>query len=63
MSAGEKELIETALAATGGRVSGPTGAAIKLGMPASTLESKIRALGINKHQFKTCGAGMNDGLD
>jgi formate hydrogenlyase transcriptional activator len=62
MSAGERELIETALAATGGRVSGPAGAAVRLGMPASTLESKIRALRINKHQFKTCGAGRTVGL-
>lgn len=49
---GEKEIIETALAETKGRISGPSGAAVKLGMPASTLESKIRALNINKHQFK-----------
>ncbi len=49
----QKEIIEAALVETKGRVSGPTGAAAKLGMPASTLESKIRALNINKHQFKT----------
>jgi len=49
----ETELIETALAETRGRVSGPSGAAARLGMPASTLESKIRVLKINKHQFKT----------
>ncbi len=48
----EKEAIEAALTATGGRVSGPFGAAAKLGMPASTLESKIRALKINKYHFK-----------
>ncbi len=49
----EKELIEAALAQTRGRVSGPRGAAAKLGIPASTLESKIRALKIGKHRFKT----------
>ena len=49
----EKEAIETALAATGGRVSGPYGAAAQLGMPASTLESKIRSLKINKYRFKS----------
>jgi PAS domain S-box-containing protein len=49
----EKEVIEQALAAAGGRVSGPAGAAAQLGMPASTLESKIRSLGINKYRFKT----------
>ncbi|MEI9892927.1 MAG: helix-turn-helix domain-containing protein [Chthoniobacter sp.] len=49
----EKRLIEAALAEAGGRVSGPTGAAASLGMPASTLESKIRSLKINKHRFKT----------
>jgi PAS domain S-box-containing protein len=52
-SAGEeKEAIETALAATAGRVSGPAGAAAQLGMPSSTLESKIRSLKINKFRFK-----------
>jgi PAS domain S-box-containing protein len=48
----EKEVIEAALAATGGRISGPTGAAAQLGVPASTLESKIRSLKINKYRFK-----------
>ncbi|MBI4751751.1 MAG: sigma 54-interacting transcriptional regulator [Acidobacteria bacterium] len=48
----EKELIEAALAESKGRVSGPTGAAAKLGLPASTLESKIKTLKINKHRFK-----------
>ena len=47
----EKELIEAALAECKGRVSGPSGAAAKLGMPPSTLDSKIRALKIDKHQF------------
>ncbi len=47
-----KEMIEAALAESGGRVSGPLGAAAKLGMPPSTLESKIRSLKINKHRFK-----------
>ncbi len=49
----EKALIEATLAETRGRVSGPSGAAVRLGMPASTLESKIRILEINKHRFKT----------
>ena len=49
----EKEIIEAALADCGGQVSGPTGAAAKLGLPRQTLESKIIALGINKHRFKT----------
>ena len=48
----EKDLIEKALAETEGRVSGPSGAAAKLGIPASTLEYKIRLLKVNKHQFK-----------
>jgi len=52
-SAQEKERIEAVLAETGGRVSGPSGAAALLGMPASTLESKIRSLKINKFRFKT----------
>ena len=48
----EKDMIEAALAKTGGRVSGPAGAAAALEIPASTLESKIRSLGINKFRFK-----------
>src|SRR5262249_43000389 len=48
----EREMIETALAKSKGRVSGPSGAAPQLGIPASTLESKIRALKIKKGRFK-----------
>jgi formate hydrogenlyase transcriptional activator len=48
----EKEIIEAALAETRGRVSGPSGAARKLGIPSTTLESRIRSLKINKHRFK-----------
>jgi DNA-binding NtrC family response regulator len=48
----EKNLIEAALNDTRGRVSGPTGAAAKLGIPRSTLESKIRSLKINKNRFR-----------
>jgi len=48
----EKEMIEAALKDTHGRVSGPTGAAVKLGIPRSTLESKIRSLQINKNRFR-----------
>jgi formate hydrogenlyase transcriptional activator len=49
----EKEMIETALAECGGRVSGPYGAAVKLGLPVSTLESKIKSLKINKYLFRS----------
>ena len=49
----EKEIIEAALRESRGRVGGPSGAAAKLGIPGSTLESKIRSLKINKHRFKT----------
>jgi len=48
----EKDMIEAALKDTRGRVSGPTGAAVKLGIPRSTLESKIRSLKINKNRFR-----------
>jgi PAS domain S-box-containing protein len=48
----EKDMIEAALKDTRGRVSGPTGAAAKLGIPRSTLESKIRSFKINKNRFK-----------
>jgi DNA-binding NtrC family response regulator len=49
----EKAIIEDALRACGGRVFGPSGAAARLGIPRSTLESKIRALKINKSRFRT----------
>jgi len=48
----EKDMIEAALAEASGQVSGPSGAAAKLGLPPSTLESKIRSLKIRKHRFK-----------
>jgi PAS domain S-box-containing protein len=53
LAAQEKEMIEAALRESRGRVFGPSGAAAKLGMARSTLESKIRALRINKNRFKT----------
>jgi formate hydrogenlyase transcriptional activator len=48
----EKAIIEAALSETRGRVYGPSGAAAKLGIPRSTLESKIRSLKIDKNRFK-----------
>ena len=48
----ERERIKAALAQSKGKISGASGAAAKLGMPATTLESKIRALKINKYSFK-----------
>ena len=48
----EVEIIEAALAESHGRISGPSGAAAKLGIPRQTLESKIRRLGIDKHGQK-----------
>jgi formate hydrogenlyase transcriptional activator len=48
----QKVLIEEALRATEGRVFGPSGAAARLGIARSTLESKIRALRINKRRFR-----------
>ena len=52
LAAGEKALIEAALAESRGRISGPLGAAAKLGIPRQTLESKIRALRIDKLAFR-----------
>jgi transcriptional regulator with GAF, ATPase, and Fis domain len=49
----EIQIIETALRESEGRVSGPSGAAAKLGIPSSTLDSKIRSLKIDKNRFKT----------
>jgi formate hydrogenlyase transcriptional activator len=48
----EKELIESALEACRGRVSGPGGAAAKLGIPRQTLDARIASLRINKYRFK-----------
>ncbi len=50
--ANERQRIEAALAQSNGKIAGASGAAAKLGIPASTLESKIRSLRINKFQFK-----------
>jgi formate hydrogenlyase transcriptional activator len=49
----EKAMIENALRETNGVVSGPAGAATKLGIPRQTLETKIRKLRINRYSFKT----------
>jgi formate hydrogenlyase transcriptional activator len=48
----EKEMIEAALADSHGQISGTSGAAAKLGLPARTLDSKIKRLRINKYRFK-----------
>ena len=53
LEAHEKNMIEEALKASRGRVFGPAGAATKLGVPRSTLESKIKSLKINKNRFRT----------
>jgi formate hydrogenlyase transcriptional activator len=49
----EKEMIEAALAKSRGKVAGPQGAAAQLGIPASTLESRIRQLRIETRRFTT----------
>jgi transcriptional regulator with GAF, ATPase, and Fis domain len=49
----EREVIEAALEESKGRISGPLGAASRLGIPRTTLESKIKSLRINKHLFKS----------
>jgi formate hydrogenlyase transcriptional activator len=48
----EREMINAALEESQGRISGPLGAAGKLGMPRTTLESRIKSLRINKDRFK-----------
>jgi formate hydrogenlyase transcriptional activator len=55
----EKEMIEAALRESGGRVSGPSGAAAKLGIHRSTLESKIASLKIDKYRYKTASSSNN----
>jgi formate hydrogenlyase transcriptional activator len=54
----QRQMIETALADSRGRVAGPGGAAAKLGLPRTTLESKIKSLHINKNRYRSlvaCG--------
>jgi formate hydrogenlyase transcriptional activator len=53
VAAQEKEIIEAALRECRGRVFGASGAAAKLGIARTTLESKIRSLSINKNRFKS----------
>jgi PAS domain S-box-containing protein len=55
----EKAIIEAALRESGGRVSGPSGAAVKLGISGSTLDSKIRSLKIDKNRFKVTDPSKN----
>jgi len=59
LAAQQKEIIETALRESGGRVSGPAGAAARLGIPGSTLESKIKSLRINKNRFKSADSSTH----
>jgi len=59
----KKDAIEAALEESKGRVSGPFGAAARLGMPASTLESMIKALKIDKRRFKPGSASANFARD
>jgi formate hydrogenlyase transcriptional activator len=56
LAAQEKKMIEAALRESGGRVSGASGAAAKLGLHRSTLESKILSLKINKYRFRTANS-------
>jgi transcriptional regulator with GAF, ATPase, and Fis domain len=62
LAAQEKCMIEAALKESCGRVFGPTGAAAKLGIPRSTLESRIRSLKIDKNRFKTQAETRDDQL-
>jgi PAS domain S-box-containing protein len=59
LSTEEKKMIEDALSESGGRVAGPSGAAAKLGIHRSTLESKITSLKIDKYRFKTASASKS----
>ncbi len=54
LSRREREMIETALLESKGKISGPSGAAAKLGIPRQTLDSRIKVLGVDKYRFKVC---------
>jgi len=49
----ERATIEDALTQSMGKISGPSGAAARLGIPPTTLESKLKALKISRHRFRT----------
>jgi PAS domain S-box-containing protein len=53
LAAHEKAMIEEALRASGSRVAGSSGAAARLGIPRTTLESRIKALRIDKGRFRS----------
>ena len=55
----ERGEIEAALAETNGKISGAAGAARRLGLKSSTLESRIKALNINKYAFKSCARELH----
>src|SRR4029450_2969434 len=57
---GEREIIEAALAESRGRIAGPSGAAARLNIPASTLEYRIKSLKIRKSQFKFGGSAREN---
>ena len=59
LAAHERAIVEDALRSSNGRVFGPSGAAARLGIPRSTLESRIRALKIDKKRFRTLGKAGN----
>ena len=61
LAVGERAAIEAALAESKGRVAGPFGAALRLGVPPSTLESKIKTLRIDKRCFKSVSRAGRDG--
>ena len=56
----ERGIIEAALGESRGRISGPSGAAAKLGIPRQTLESKIASLGLNKYRFRAASPAAAD---
>jgi transcriptional regulator with GAF, ATPase, and Fis domain len=60
LAANQRETIEGALAEAKGRIAGPFGAAARLGIPASTLESKVRSYRIDKNRYKPSPASVRE---
>ncbi|MFN7989200.1 MAG: sigma 54-interacting transcriptional regulator [Thermoanaerobaculia bacterium] len=52
----ERRAVEEALAASGGRIAGADGAAARLGVPPSTLDSLIARLGVDKAAYRKGGS-------
>jgi formate hydrogenlyase transcriptional activator len=57
LEAGERDHIIRALRESGGMISGPQGAAARLGLKRTTLQSKLHRMGISPRQYRASSSG------